>query len=67
MSADPAKTHVAKDLVHNRPLISCRFDPKGRFVFAGSEDSTILRWDLASGAKAALTGPLVLISDDVQP
>jgi WD40 repeat protein len=55
-AADPSKAHVAKDLVHGRPLISCRFDPKGRYVFAGSEDTNVLRWDLASGAKTALEG-----------
>ena len=56
VGADPSKAHVAKDLVHGRPLISCRFDPKGRYVFAGSEDTNVLRWDLASGAKTVLEG-----------
>ncbi|MHC5540535.1 WD40 repeat domain-containing protein [Singulisphaera rosea] len=52
----PEKTRVAKDLVHERPLVSCRFDPKGRFVFGGSEDSSVVRWDLQSGAKTVLKG-----------
>ncbi len=53
-NADPTKTHVAKDLAHNRPLISCRFDPSGRFVVAGSEDESIQRWNLDSDAKTPL-------------
>lgn len=49
--AEPEKTHVAQDLAYERPLISCRFDPKGRFVFAGSEDRTVQRWDLSTGKR----------------
>jgi WD40 repeat protein len=52
--ADPTKTHLAKDLKYTRPLVSCRFDAKGRFVFAGSEDNTVQRWDLATGKNVAL-------------
>jgi WD40 repeat protein len=37
-------------------LIGCRFDPTGRFVFAGSQDNTIQRWELATGKKTTLTG-----------
>ena len=44
----PEKTHVAKELKYGKPLISCRFDPTGRFVFAGAEDDTVQRWDLAA-------------------
>ncbi len=51
---DPAKTHLVKDLVHDRALVSCRFDAQGRFVFAGSEDNSVVCWDLASGAKTVL-------------
>jgi WD40 repeat protein len=54
--ADPAKTHVAQDLAHNRPLVCCRFSPAGTHVFAGSEDETIRRWTLADGAQAELKG-----------
>lgn len=53
MTALPEKTHVAKELKYGKPLVSCRFDPTGKFVFAGSEDDTIQRWDLsADPAKA---------------
>lgn len=55
-AADPSKAHVAADLAHDRPLICCRFDPAGRWAFAGSEDESVVRFDLASGAKAVLKG-----------
>jgi WD40 repeat protein len=56
MNADPAKAHVAADLVHGSPLIACRFDPSGRFVFAGAQDSLIVRWDLETKKKTELSG-----------
>lgn len=54
---DPAQTHVEKELKYDKsPFISCRFDSTGRFVFAGAEDMTVQRWDLATGAQASLAG-----------
>jgi len=53
---DPTKTRLVQELKHARPLIGCRFDPSGRFVFAGSEDNTIQRWELATSKKTELTG-----------
>lgn len=55
-TADPTQTHIAKTLPHTSPLIACRFDPAGRFVFAGAEDNRVWRWDLASDAKVELAG-----------
>jgi WD40 repeat protein len=49
--AEPEKTHIVQQLKHTSPLISCRFDPEGRSVFAGSEDQTVQRWDLESGQR----------------
>lgn len=57
MNLDPARTRLAFELRHDSPLISCRVDPLGRHVFAGAQDSTILRWDLASRTKTVLRGP----------
>jgi len=54
--ADPAKTHEAAKLKHNRPLTSCRFDPTGKYAFTGAEDNTVQRWDLASGTMTLLAG-----------
>ena len=47
--ADPVQSHVAVQWPHTSPLIACRFDRKGRFVFASAEDNSVQRWDLASG------------------
>jgi WD40 repeat protein len=52
----PARTRMALELRHNAPLLACRFDPAGRFVFASSQDNTIQRWDLADRAKVTFTG-----------
>lgn len=54
MKADPKQTHVAVEWSHDAPLINCRFDPKGRYVFATSEDRSVVRWELSSGKKAVL-------------
>ena len=48
---DMTKTHVAYDLTHNSPLLSCRFDPLGKFVFAGAQDYSVWRIEVASGSK----------------
>jgi WD40 repeat protein len=53
---DVTQAHVIGEFVHERPLLSCRFDPQGRYVFAGSEDSSVQRWALADGAKTPLLG-----------
>jgi WD40 repeat protein len=55
MSVQPEKTHVARELKCGKPLVSCRFDPTGRFVFAGAEDDTIQRWDLKGDSAKAKT------------
>lgn len=54
--ADPLQTHLAVELDHKAPLIAARFDPSGRFVFAGSEDRGIRRWDLATKADTLFAG-----------
>ncbi len=48
------QTHTAHDLKHESPLISCRFDPSGKFVFAGAEDFAVWRWNVESGEKTKL-------------
>lgn len=55
-ATDPAQTHVVTQWEHTSPLLSCRFDPHGRYVFAGAEDATVQRWTLADGAKTPLAG-----------
>jgi WD40 repeat protein len=53
---DPTRTHMLLELRHNSPLLSCRFDPSGRFVFAGAQDNTIQRWELATQSRVAPEG-----------
>lgn len=45
---DPAKTHQTLEHKHERPLIACRFDPTGRYVFFGAEDNVLHRFDIAA-------------------
>ncbi len=51
--AEPEQTHVAKEISHERPWISCRFNRAGTAVYAGCEDFRVWRVDLASDAKLA--------------
>jgi WD40 repeat protein len=53
---DFKQTRVGLDLKHPSPLIGCRFDPTGRFLFVSAQDSTIQRYDLLTGRKTALAG-----------
>lgn len=53
---DPTKTHPLKEYKHDSPLLGCRFDPSGQYVFAGAQDNNIVRWHLDSGKKTLLTG-----------
>lgn len=51
MAADPKLAHVAAELAADAPLMACRFDPTGKFVFATAENRSIYRWDLADTKK----------------
>jgi WD40 repeat protein len=53
---DPTQTHLVQQLRHTSPLIGCRIDPSGKYVFAGAQDNAVVRWDLASGKKTTLAG-----------
>src|SRR3954453_753692 len=62
MSVQPEKIHVAKELKYGKPLVSCRFDPAGKYVYAGSEDDTVQRWDL--NADPARAKPVAFAAHD---
>jgi len=51
-SIDPKQVHVAKELKHNSPIISCRFDPTGKYVFFGAQDYKVWRWEWRTDAKS---------------
>lgn len=53
---DPAQARMVQELKHASPLVGCRIDPTGRFVFAGAQDNTVQRWELAGGKATALGG-----------
>jgi WD40 repeat protein len=53
---DPTQTRQVQEFKHTSPLLGCRFDATGEFVFAGAQDNTVQRWHLATGKKTALTG-----------
>ena len=48
--------HVTRSLAHTAPLINCRFDPSGEYLFATAEDRAIIRWKLADDSKVVFTG-----------
>ncbi|MCI0638320.1 MAG: WD40 repeat domain-containing protein [Gemmataceae bacterium] len=52
----PTRTRLLQELRHNSPLLGCRFDPSGQFVFAGAQDNSVQRWEIYSGRKTAFTG-----------
>jgi WD40 repeat protein len=57
MPADPKAAHVAVDYPAEAPLMACRFDPAGKFVFASAENFKIYRWDVADPKRrVALAG-----------
>ena len=51
MPADPKLAHVALEFAADAPLMACRFDPTGKFVFATSENRSVYRWELADPKK----------------
>jgi WD40 repeat protein len=53
---DPPQTHVVQELKHPSPLLGCRIDPSGQYVFAGAQDNAVVRWHLASAKKEARAG-----------
>src|SRR5438067_13871580 len=53
---DPTAARIEREFQPPSPLIGCRFDPSGRFLFATAQDNAILRYDLLTGSKAVLAG-----------
>lgn len=53
---DIKATHVAIEFKHKSPLIGCRFDPSGRYLFATAQDNSIQRFDLFTRTRTSLVG-----------
>jgi WD40 repeat protein len=53
---DPTAARIEREWKHSSPLIGCRFDPSGRYLFASAQDYTVRRFDLLTGAATALAG-----------
>jgi WD40 repeat protein len=53
---DVTATRIATQFKHTSPLIGCRFEPSGRYLFASAQDNTIQRFDLFTGRRTSFTG-----------
>ena len=54
---DPSVAKVVNQWKYEpSPLIACRFDPSGQYLFAGAQDSRVVRLRLDSGEFTPLTG-----------
>ncbi|MBI3866499.1 MAG: WD40 repeat domain-containing protein [Planctomycetia bacterium] len=53
---DPAAVRLIQTITHDRPVLTCRFEPGGDFLFAGAEDSSFHRWDLFTASALHLKG-----------
>ncbi len=51
---DITKTNTLHEIKHEAPLISCRFDPSGKYAFVGSEDFNVWRITIADGNETAI-------------
>src|SRR5262245_15750290 len=56
VAVDPQRTRLVKELKYTSPLIGCRFDAAGRFVFAGAQDNSVQRWEIAPDKNCTLAG-----------
>jgi WD40 repeat protein len=53
---DPTQARPERELKHTSPLIACRYEPGGRALFVSAQDTTLQRFDLATGKKTAFAG-----------
>ena len=57
---DPAQTHLVSQWKHTAPLVGCRFDPSGQYVFAGAQDNALVRLPPGHGQEGGTEGAQVL-------
>jgi hypothetical protein len=48
---DPKQAHVVAQWKAGRPMVCCRFEPRGRFIFCGDESPTVHRLSMTDGKK----------------
>jgi len=53
---DCRQTHVVIEWKHDRPLVTCRFNPSGNALFTSAEDNNVQRWEFPSGKKVDYAG-----------
>lgn len=56
VTVDATKTHIVRELKHDSPIVSCRFDPTGNLAFFGGQDNRVWRWQWTRDAKTELVG-----------
>ena len=42
--ADPYATRLVAELLHDRGILTCHYDPAAPFLFAGARDYLLPRW-----------------------
>jgi hypothetical protein len=53
---DPAAVRLVQTITHDRPVLTCRFEAGGDFLFAGAEDNNFHRWELFTASAVHLKG-----------
>lgn len=53
---DPKKTHEVGKWHHPAAIYRCKADRKARYVFAGTYDNSLIRWEQGTNAKTVLAG-----------
>ena len=53
---EAAWTEADGEYAHGSPLVSCRIDPTGTYLFTGGTDQRIVRWTLGSDDRADFVG-----------
>ena len=53
---DPKQIRLVQTLQHTSPLLCCRIDAAGEYVYAGAQDNSTQRWDLFTGSPLPLFG-----------
>jgi WD40 repeat protein len=54
--ADPTAARLVQTITHDRPILTCRFDADGDFLFGGAQDNNFHRWDIFTASAAHFPG-----------